>query len=148
MVSLVALFLVGSMNHAEALGPKDLVKFVEKNVKKLKSKKAWQDKLCKKASFFSGDISLRSGKGILCKTETVGVFAMSLCYGYSDFKSSGCYKNASKYFKTSKEAVKQIPRVIAEDAVIAGKLVCMAAPFVPAIGEVALGPCLVLNAVA
>lgn len=61
------------------------------------TKKGIQEMLCKKASLFSGKISLRSLEGRLC-VGTLGAFSVLACKNYSDkdgsFTDSACYRRA------------------------------------------------------
>jgi hypothetical protein len=46
--------------------------------------------LCSKGSFITHKVTLRSGKGVLCKNSVVAAFAKLHCVGKGDFDSSQC----------------------------------------------------------
>jgi len=58
--------------------------------------KAGKGKFCRKASFFSGVVSVRSFEGALCNHPGVAALATKLCKGVDGFDDSGCAKNAKK----------------------------------------------------
>jgi len=93
-VILTACFLA---SHAKADIISDNISKLASSAKGATSKSEIKKALCKKGSFFSGKISLRSFEGKLC-VGPLGAFALLTCKGYSDgdgpFTDSSCYKKA------------------------------------------------------
>lgn len=60
-------------------------------------KKGSPKEICKKASFFSGVVTIRSFEGALCKNKVVAAVAEQICpNAASDYMDSGCHKEAVK----------------------------------------------------
>lgn len=65
------------------------------------AKSAVADLLCGKGKLLKGELSLRSGSGMLCSFKLPGAFAEVLCGGddedkHDKYLKSGCHKNALK----------------------------------------------------
>ena len=57
---------------------------------------AGKDKFCRKASFFSGVVSVRSFEGALCTHPGVAAIATKICGKVEGFAESKCATNAKK----------------------------------------------------
>lgn len=88
LLSMLALCTVG-VTETYGAGIADLLATIKK--------KGSPKEICKKASFFSGVFTIRSGGGVICKNKIVAAVAEKICPdAASDYMDSGCHKEAVK----------------------------------------------------
>ena len=107
---------------------------LEAAIKGETTKKGMRDRLCKKASLFSGKVSLRSFNGNLC-VGPLGALALLTCKDYSDgdgpFKDSACYKNAVEGVgrgDAEANAIQLTINSLKDTASVVKPIVCMVGP--------------------
>ncbi len=80
---------------------------LEKEAVKFISKVSGKQNFCRKGSFFSGIVSVRSFKGALCDRKSIALVALKRCPGIDGFEDSDCFKKAQKFTqgKTVNQAI-------------------------------------------
>lgn len=96
-VIMAAVFSLPMIQPSKAVSVDEAVsKIIDTVMKKASSSEDFKTKFCRKASFFSGTFSIRSGEGIACKNKAVAAMAEIMCKegNLDDYANSHCHKNA------------------------------------------------------